>query len=75
MPAAAARAGRLVVAQAELQPDRLRAERDRLVDDGGHGLEPPEHVDDLERPGTSASVGTAGMPSTSSTVGLTGITS
>ena len=44
------RGGR-VVAQAELQPDRLRAQRDRLVDDLGHGLQPPEHVDDLERPG------------------------
>ena len=42
---------RRVVAQAELQPDRLRAERDGLVDDAGHLGLAPEDVDDLERPG------------------------
>jgi len=39
--------GRLFVAEPELEPDRLRSRRDRVVDDGVEELAATEHVDEV----------------------------
>ena len=48
-PASRARAAASGVGNAELHPDHLRAQRDRLVHDRRHVLGAAEHVHDLER--------------------------